>query len=105
MLELRGGGKGRDRYTYVRGKDVDPADLKGVPTFSREEVARRGYVKHRPKKYRNPRKHYRYKAAALTIRERMKNGVQYLPEPANYVGETRGIKLKGHKVFEYWFNF
>eukprot|EP00466_Bigelowiella_natans_P008523 jgi/Bigna1/136684/aug1.35_g11392 len=53
-----------------------------------------GYVKSRPKKYRTPRKHYRYKYAAQKIREKTSGGVrEFKGKPEKYVGEYTGIKI------------
>ncbi|GAB5367167.1 hypothetical protein AAMO2058_001206300 [Amorphochlora amoebiformis] len=84
-------GRGGLKVNRLYSKDQNPdADI--VPSSILRE---RGFKKSRPKKYRNPRKHYRYKAAALAIKEKT-SGSQFTkrePPPDNeYKGERTGIK-------------
>uniref|UniRef100_A0A7S2QTS0 Sas10 C-terminal domain-containing protein n=1 Tax=Norrisiella sphaerica TaxID=552664 RepID=A0A7S2QTS0_9EUKA len=84
MFSLRGGGRPNSRFTVASrpGEEKEPYEL----------VRKRGYVKSRPKKYRNPRKHYRLKYAALAIKERTSGPPVFKGKPQVYEGEKTGIK-------------
>jgi len=83
---------------------VDHEMPKGHAPVTREMLKNVGYKKSRPKKYRNPRKHYRFKAAAALMkiarsgdRELRSEVEQFMKQPkrvnpSQYTGEKTGIK-------------
>ena len=93
---LRGGGRPKDRYTM-------PFPICTKDNIPRDYIRHRGFTKHRPKKYRNPRKHYRFKAAALAIKERSQGKKEFKGKPAKYLGEKTGIRpnaVRSKRPFE-----
>jgi len=79
---------------------------KGHAPATREMLKNVGFKKSRPKKYRTPRKHYRFKAAAAMMKiaksddrilkaeveQVMKRQPKRVKNPSEYVGERTGIK-------------
>lgn len=93
MKTLRGGGRPNHRYTLYHPGDEPGAPGKHVP-LPHGMFRGKGFIKHRPKKYRTPRKHYRYKRAAQIIRERTSGPPVFKGKPPDdeYEGEWTGIK-------------